>query len=576
MRLLTNIPFVPDYALNYEVEFFIYSQKPSSDTNCLYWDPCVGFLDFFNSIQQHYHFDALFIHLAELSELPLGLENFPLPIIASVSDWNLYYFKLRHTLDYFDLILCDQRGVQLLTYLGYNARYWCFYGYIPARFLPAPAEKSYDIVFAGNFNTYFQRDRASWLTRLARLSEKYKVKIDTCVFGFEYTKLLQSAKIVFNRSIRGEANMRVFESLAAESLILLEEENLEIQSYFQNGKECILYNNENFEAIIDSLLQTPKVLDKITQNACCKKHIHTKHHSLIKLKEIIEETCQSPDWKKRKSSGFTVQQHLSTNFISRVLSRHRFSSKHTDSKILEALLKQDPTTPLLLWYYALLSVNIAENQKNSFFNEAKKAYYTQCENSSDTSSTWTHFNFLLILQRLNIQQCKREQLLERLNQQMENQGSLEFNRAGSLPACISDEPFMMELNYHSWPLEQAPFSNDSGHSLLAILKHWIAFHQGKEFLLQNQLDMAERYFTRANNYFSKNSDCLFLLALVENQKNKWQSALIHIQEAWNLDPLNHHYWPLRETLLSNHQPDVLKSQKRTFSLLQKVSKKMWT
>jgi tetratricopeptide (TPR) repeat protein len=442
-------------------------------------------------------------------------------------------------------------------------------------FSPPPEEKTYDIVFAGNLNTYFQRDRASWLTRLARLSHKYKVKIDTCVFGHEYTKLLQSAKIVFNRSIRGEANMRVFEALAADALILLEEENQEIQSYFKNNNECILYNNQNFEAIIDSLLQNPNKLTEIIQNASAHKHICTKHYSLHELKNIIGKHIQNSNWKQRQSIQYTSQQHIDATLIARILSTHRFSKKEDDPTAIKELLATTPNSPLLLWYYALLAAKVPDNEKQAFYKISLNTYYSQCEFLSTTCLFWTHFNFLLILQRLNFCPDRRLQLLKTLHQLLDTNSTTLFSQDISLPACISEEPFMMEINYYSWPLHEAPFANDFGVSLSGILMHWVTFNLGKEYLMQDQLQLAERYFGRANNYFSNNSECQFLLAYTQNQQKKWPSAQIHIQNAWELDPLNHHYWPLLKKLMSSTNSDNWNNQNTIFALLQEVSKKMW-
>jgi hypothetical protein len=71
-----------------------------------------------------------------------------------------------------------------------------------------------------------------WLGRLARLRVKWRVEIHQGVFGEEYWKLLRRARIVFNRSIRGECNKRTFEAPAAGVLLFQEEGNREVPEYF--------------------------------------------------------------------------------------------------------------------------------------------------------------------------------------------------------------------------------------------------------------------------------------------------------------------------------------------------------
>ena len=73
------------------------------------------------------------------------------------------------------------------------------------------AERDIDILFIGNMHSAVQSERLGWLGRLARLSGHRCVVIKQGVFGDEYRKLLSRARIVFNRSIRGECSKRMFE-----------------------------------------------------------------------------------------------------------------------------------------------------------------------------------------------------------------------------------------------------------------------------------------------------------------------------------------------------------------------------
>src|SRR5438552_9239992 len=117
---------------------------------------------------------------------------------------------------------------------------------------PDTAEKDIDILFVGNLHPAVQNERLRWLGRLARLSGHRRVVIKQGVFGEEYRKLLSRARIVFNRSIRGECNKRVFE--AAGALLFQESGNREIQEYFQDRKECVLYDEDNLEELLEYYL----------------------------------------------------------------------------------------------------------------------------------------------------------------------------------------------------------------------------------------------------------------------------------------------------------------------------------
>src|SRR5262249_8992308 len=127
----------------------------------------------------------------------------------------------------------------------------------PRSFLGTPLNEArdIDILFVGNFNPAIQSDRLPWLARLARLGDRYRVQIRTGVFGEDYRKILGRARIVFNRSIRGEANQRTFEAAAAGTLLFQETENQEAHAYFRDRQECVYYTSENLEQLLEYYLE---------------------------------------------------------------------------------------------------------------------------------------------------------------------------------------------------------------------------------------------------------------------------------------------------------------------------------
>jgi hypothetical protein len=99
-----------------------------------------------------------------------------------------------------------------------------------------------------------QRDRLSWLGRIARLAGRFNVVIRTGVFGDDYRVLLRRAKIVFNRSVREECNQRVFEATGAGALLFQEEGNREVPEYFEPGREYVAYGDDNLETLLKHYL----------------------------------------------------------------------------------------------------------------------------------------------------------------------------------------------------------------------------------------------------------------------------------------------------------------------------------
>ena len=60
--------------------------------------------------------------------------------------------------------------------------------------------------------------------------------------------------MVFNRSIRGECNMRVMETAASGALLFQEMSNEDVSHYFQPGHECVFYSDEDLEAQLEHYL----------------------------------------------------------------------------------------------------------------------------------------------------------------------------------------------------------------------------------------------------------------------------------------------------------------------------------
>jgi GT2 family glycosyltransferase/tetratricopeptide (TPR) repeat protein len=189
--------------------------------------------------------------------IPTGLWRAPVPLVALAADWNLLWHGYRHLLPACDCVLTDSAGVEVMRRQGWtHVRKANLYG--PERaFLEMAVEESprdIDVLFVGNLHAAVQRSRLPWLGRLARLATRYNGVIRTGVYGEDYRALLKRARIVFNRSIRGECNQRTFEAAAAGALLLQEADNREVAEYFEPGREYVAYSDDNLEQLIDHYL----------------------------------------------------------------------------------------------------------------------------------------------------------------------------------------------------------------------------------------------------------------------------------------------------------------------------------
>jgi glycosyltransferase involved in cell wall biosynthesis len=202
--------------------------------------------------------------------VPRGLLAAPVPVVGLAGDWNLLWHGYRRLLPACDLVLTDALGVELLMRDGISHAH-CANLYGPARsLLEAPTaggERDIDVLCVANLHPAVQRERNPWLARLAALGGRWKVQVRTGVFGADYHALLRRARVVFNRSIRGECNQRVFEAACCGALLFQESGNLEVPNYFRDRQECVYYTDRDLESLLEHYLTHEDERQRIAEAA---------------------------------------------------------------------------------------------------------------------------------------------------------------------------------------------------------------------------------------------------------------------------------------------------------------------
>jgi GT2 family glycosyltransferase/Flp pilus assembly protein TadD len=252
--------------------------------------------------------DFLALSLA-YNSIPIGLWRAPVPIIGLAADWNLLWSYYRHVLPRCDLVLCDEPGIESLQRAGIAyVRPAALFGLEQSFFADAPStttERDIDVLFVGNCSSSVQRERLPWLGRIARLSTRWNVVIRTAVYGAEYRQLLARAKIVFNRSIRGECNRRVFEAAAAGALLLQEHENAEVPQYLTPGIDYATYSANDLEPVIEHYLihegerraiaeAAQRLSGSITFASCWEKVVTSINDDWEQLRERAAQRSATP------------------------------------------------------------------------------------------------------------------------------------------------------------------------------------------------------------------------------------------------------------------------------------------
>jgi GT2 family glycosyltransferase/tetratricopeptide (TPR) repeat protein len=200
--------------------------------------------------------DYLVLYLP-YTTVPAWVWTAPVPLVAVAPDYNLLWHGYRRRLHTVERILTDLPGLEVLARAGIAQARAAHLFACEQAFLDGPWEevpRDLDILFVGNLHPAVQRERLAWLGRLARLGRRWRVAIRTGVFGEDYRRLLGRTRIVFNRSIRGECNRRVFEAAAAGALLFQEAENREVPVFFRPGQEYVAYTRDNLEDLLEYYL----------------------------------------------------------------------------------------------------------------------------------------------------------------------------------------------------------------------------------------------------------------------------------------------------------------------------------
>jgi tetratricopeptide (TPR) repeat protein len=211
--------------------------------------------------------DLLLWWSPEYALLPEGIERCPVPSIVALGDWNLGLWATAPLLEAFDWVVTDRAGVRALgPQLGVPVDHWPMFSFDRALHRPEPhQERDIEVLFVGNLNPDVQTERMPWLGRLVRLGGRRRVVIASGVYGEAYADLLRRARIVWNRSIRGELNMRAYEAAASGALLLMEADNLEVRDVFSDGVSCALYDAATLERVIETYLGAPSRLEAVAE-----------------------------------------------------------------------------------------------------------------------------------------------------------------------------------------------------------------------------------------------------------------------------------------------------------------------
>jgi tetratricopeptide (TPR) repeat protein len=317
--------------------------------------------------------------------VPDGLEDEDYPVVAVVFNWNMAFESVIKNISRFDWIYTDKKGEQLLKQAGFNnvtaVQLRSFSPYLHRKI--DYCRKEYDITFIGDLSPELHPERSRYLHRIARLGDKYKIKITSGVYGEDYVELINESKIVFNYCNKQEANQRCFEVTACGSLLFVEEENLEIKDFFTDKEHCVFYNDENFESLLEHYLENETEREKIAKQGLEKVQTYNYEYMFDNLIKKISEL----DYKEIRKNRTFKQQPLveQQKAIAKQALQSNVPGKfYIVERELRNALEKNPADPEL-------SNNLGVIYANAFFALTNK------EDKSLLSLAKNHLNEAMVL-----------------------------------------------------------------------------------------------------------------------------------------------------------------------------------
>ncbi|MFQ5330078.1 MAG: glycosyltransferase [Thermodesulfobacteriota bacterium] len=233
-----------------------------------------------------------------------GFRELPCPSACYLIDTHLNlagHLELARNFDY--IFLAHRQYIPDFHEAGFKNVYWLPVACDPLihgrgqrrRGKGEEGDKLYDISFVGSLN---QERRVKLLDRIR---ERYNLHYERC-FLERMAEVFGQSRIVFNNAVKNDLNMRVFEVMAAGSMLLTDEApGSGLDEFFKDREHLVIYNDENVLELIDYYLKNPQKLEEIAMRGESEALAHhTYDHrvdemlaSIDKRSEDTEGTVQS-------------------------------------------------------------------------------------------------------------------------------------------------------------------------------------------------------------------------------------------------------------------------------------------
>ena len=217
---------------------------------------------------------------------PRGLTDLDCPTVCYLIDVHVQPKVHLKQAMFFDYAFTAQRDfVDVLRRAGHPHVYWLPLACDPEIHRRYDVPKRFDIGFVGATGDTYGR-RTALLQRLARrytMNDYRRVHTPA-----EMARVYSESHLVFNCSLRGEVNMRVFEGPATGSLLLTDRIGNGLSDLVGDREHVVLYDDEQLLELADEYLGDSVARERIARQGY--EHVrahHTYDHRVRALLDVV-------------------------------------------------------------------------------------------------------------------------------------------------------------------------------------------------------------------------------------------------------------------------------------------------
>ena len=267
--------------------------------------------------------DCCILQAIDNNLLPRGIEGAPFPVVVIPlpGDWDLDLPYTKAIVEAADVVVgagyFDEENYPVLG--ASNVEIFYIGSVMGKDFDPQPKiirDRTVDIFYTASWlNNLSRPERSQWAAKLALLSQKHNVLIETWTRSYEeYLSLLRNSKLAFSHVRQEVFSNRVFEAASQGTVPVVT--GRDARRYFEDGSEIISVTDDDFFEKVEYYLKNDALLQEMSDRVYKKgkRDFESKSRNL-KLLEIIERKYKGKKTVRGVDSLCLTERHIRTGEI---------------------------------------------------------------------------------------------------------------------------------------------------------------------------------------------------------------------------------------------------------------------